>query len=82
MENRIFNLYTRFLGCVDYQATTYKASTIATGYGAYLAQPILRKAVEGKEDVLTEQDAEKILNDCMRILFYRDARSINNVKIG
>ena len=67
------------MGCVDYQGTTYKSSTIATGYGAYITQPILRKAVEGKEEVLTEQDAEKILNDCMRILFYRDARSINNV---
>jgi 20S proteasome subunit beta 7 len=67
------------LGCVDYQGTTYQSSTIASGYGAYLAQPLLRKAVEGKEDTLTESEAEKIIDDCLRVLFYRDARSLNNV---
>lgn len=42
-----------FLGYVDYQGTTYQSSTIATGYGAYIAQPLLRKAVEGNEATLT-----------------------------
>ncbi|KAJ3161064.1 Proteasome subunit beta type-7 [Geranomyces michiganensis] len=69
-----------FLGFVDLQGTTYEASTIATGYGAYIAQPILRKAVEGREDSLTEEEAEKILDDCMRVLFYRDARSLNKIQ--
>ncbi len=59
------------------QGTTYQTSTIATGYGAYIAQPLLRKAVEGREDSLTEEEAIKILNDCARVLFYRDARSLN-----
>ncbi|KAK9701296.1 Proteasome subunit beta type-7 [Basidiobolus ranarum] len=68
---------TGFLGFVDLQGTTYQSSTIATGFGAYLAQPILRKAVEGKEETLTEEEAIKILEDCMRVLFYRDARSLN-----
>ncbi|KAJ1529061.1 Proteasome subunit beta type-7, partial [Nowakowskiella sp. JEL0078] len=36
----------KFLGFVDLQGTTYKSSTVATGFGAYLATPILRKAVE------------------------------------
>lgn len=58
---------------------TYSASTLATGYGAYIAQPLLRKAVEGKEDTLTEHDARAILEDALRVLFYRDARSINQV---
>ncbi|KAJ3321244.1 Proteasome subunit beta type-7 [Boothiomyces sp. JEL0866] len=69
-----------FLGYVDYQGTTYHSSTIATGYGSYIAQPLLRKAVEGKEDTLTEQEAIKILDDCMRVLFYRDARSLNKIQ--
>ena len=64
---------------VDLLGTTYTASTIATGYGAYIAQPLLRKAVEGYEDVLTEEQARKILEDSMRVLFYRDARSLNKV---
>jgi hypothetical protein len=70
----------RFLGYVDYQGTTYESPTIATGYGAYIAQPLLRKAVEGKEDTLTEEEAAKILDDAMRVLFYIDARSLNNVE--
>lgn len=69
----------RFLSYVDLLGTTYTASTIATGYGAYIAQPLLRKAVEGYEDVLTEEQARKILEDSIRVLFYRDARSLDKV---
>ena len=69
----------RFLAYVDLLGTTYTASTLATGYGAYLAQPLLRTAVEGREDTLTEEEARKIIEDCMRVLFYRDARSLDKV---
>jgi 20S proteasome subunit beta 7 len=72
-------IITRFLGFVDLQGTSYESSTIASGYGAYIAQPLLRKAVEGKESTLTEAEAAKLLDDCMRVLFYRDARSLNKV---
>lgn len=67
----------RFLGYVDLLGTTYQATTIATGFGAHLAQPLLRKAVEGREDTLTEEEAKKIIEDSMRVLYYRDARSLN-----
>lgn len=70
-----------FLGYVDLQGTAYQAPTIATGFGGYLAQPLLRKALEGgKEDILTEEEAIKILEDCMRVLYYRDARSLNKMQ--
>jgi len=69
----------RFLAYVDLLGVTYSASTLATGYGAYIAQPLLRKAVEGKEDTLTEAEARTILEDALRVLFYRDARSLNQV---
>ncbi|KAK2459831.1 hypothetical protein APHAL10511_008152 [Amanita phalloides] len=72
----------RFLAYVDLLGTTYKSPTIATGYGAYIAQPLLRKAVEPYADVLTEEEARKILEDCMRVLFYRDARSLNKYQIA
>lgn len=68
-----------FLGYVDLLGTTYQSSTIATGYGAFIAQPLLRKAVEGHETTLTEEDAIKIVDDALRVLFYRDARSLNKV---
>lgn len=81
-----------FLGYVDLLGTTYQSSTIATGFGLHLAQPMLRKAVEGRESELTEQEARKIVEDCMKVLcaylaiahmltlVYRDARSINRVR--
>jgi 20S proteasome subunit beta 7 len=59
---------------------TYSASTIATGYGAYIAQPLLRNAVEGRENEITEEQARAIIEQCMKVLFYRDARSLNKVR--
>ncbi|KAJ3296293.1 Proteasome subunit beta type-7 [Borealophlyctis nickersoniae] len=72
----------RFLGFVDLQGTTYQSSTVATGYGAYIGQPLLRKAVEGREDTLTEEEAAKILEEVMRVLFYRDARAFNRIQLA
>ncbi|KAI9593849.1 nucleophile aminohydrolase [Syncephalis fuscata] len=68
-----------FLGYVDLQGTTYKSDTIATGFGGHLAQPLLRKAVEsrGGPQNVTEEEAIQIIHDCMRVLYYRDARSLN-----
>lgn len=72
----------RFLAYVDLLGTTYTASTLATGYGAYIAQPLLRKAVEGREDKLTEEEAVAILEQSLRVLYYRDARSLNKVLVS
>ncbi|KAJ7074513.1 proteasome endopeptidase complex beta subunit [Mycena amicta] len=71
-----------FLAYVDLLGTTYTASTLATGYGAYIAQPLLRRAVEGRERDLTADEARKILEDSMRVLYYRDARSLDQYQIA
>lgn len=71
-----------FLGFVDLLGTTYESSTIATGFGLHLAQPLLRKAVEGREKELDEAQARAIMEGCMKVLFYRDARSINRFQIA
>lgn len=63
----------RFLGYVDLLGTTYSAPSIATGYGSYIAIPLLRAAVDGKQDALEEAEARTLLHDCMRVLVYRDA---------
>ena len=55
---------------------------MATGYGSMIAQPLLRKAVEGREDVLTEEEARKIIQECMRVLYYRDARSLDKYQVA
>ena len=70
----------RFLSYVDLKGVTYSSATIATGFGAHLAQPLLRSHVEGREDQLTEQEAIAIMEMCMKVLFYRDARSLNKVR--
>jgi len=71
-----------FLAYVDLLGTTYTASTLATGFGAHLAQPLLRRHVEGREHELTEEEATKIIEESMKVLFYRDARSLNKFQIA
>jgi len=80
LEPNLLIVPPSFLSYVDLLGTTYSASTLATGYGAYIAQPLLRKEVEGKEDILTEEEAVRIMETCIRVLYYRDARSIGKVR--
>uniref|UniRef100_A0A8C6Z0W2 Proteasome subunit beta n=1 Tax=Nothoprocta perdicaria TaxID=30464 RepID=A0A8C6Z0W2_NOTPE len=69
-----------FLGYVDMLGVAYEAPTLATGYGAYLAQPLMREALE-KKPILTKEEARDLIERCMKILYYRDARSFNRVSI-
>ncbi|PVU88920.1 hypothetical protein BB559_004291 [Furculomyces boomerangus] len=69
-----------FLGFVDLYGTTYKSPVMATGFGAHIALPILRKYAEARCDTLTEEEAIEILDNCMRVLYYRDARSFNKIQ--
>lgn len=74
----------RFLSYVDLLGTTYSAPSLATGYGNHLAQPLLRRALEklgpDGHKSLEEDDARKVIQDAMKVLFYRDARSLNKVR--
>lgn len=67
------------LGLADLRGTSFQDDTIATGYGAYIARPILRKAF--KPD-LSQEQAKEILESCMRVLFYRDARTYNRIQLA
>lgn len=72
-----------FLGSCDLLGTQFQADSIATGYGAHLAQPLLRDAIENakaRNSPLTEQEAFIVIEKCMKVLYYRDARSIDKVK--
>ncbi|KAJ2345600.1 Proteasome subunit beta type-7, partial [Coemansia sp. RSA 2618] len=53
---------------------------IATGFGAHLALPMLRKRVDGRADEISEEEAVGILDECMRVLLYRDCRTFNRLR--
>lgn len=75
------------MGYVDLLGTTYSSPTLATGFGAHIALPLLREAYEAKAGIdgtgplLTREEAEALVDDCMKVLFYRDARSLNKVRM-
>lgn len=68
-----------FLGLVDKIGTTYEDNFITTGFGSYLALPILREKWSAD---LSEGEARALLEDCMRVLFYRDCRALNRIQIA
>ncbi|XP_076181824.1 proteasome subunit beta type-4 [Ptiloglossa arizonensis] len=70
-----------FLGTVDKLGTAYSDPVIATGYGAYMATPILRKALEDNKE-MTKEQAIELLYKVMQVLFYRDARSFPKYQLG
>ena len=73
-----------FLSSVDLLGTTVSSPTLATGYGAHLAQPLLRKLVDDESQVphVTKEAAVDAIKECMKVLFYRDARSLDKYSIA
>ncbi|XP_069692600.1 proteasome subunit beta type-4 [Periplaneta americana] len=70
-----------FLGTVDKLGTAYLDRHIATGYGAYIALPLMREEAEKKPN-MTEKDAHKLLVKCLQVLYYRDARSFPKFQLA
>lgn len=68
-----------FLGYVDKIGTTYEDNMVATGFGSYLALPLMR---EKYRPDMEEGEARALLEDCMRVLFYRDCRALNRIQIA
>jgi len=68
-----------FLGYVDLIGTVYEENYIATGFGAYLAIPLIREKWSPDMD---EGEARALLEDCLRVMFYRDCRASNRIQIA
>jgi len=68
-----------FLGYVDLIGTAYEENYIATGFGAYLAIPIIRERWHADMD---EGEARSLLEDCLKVMFYRDCRASNRIQIA
>ena len=73
-----------FLASADLLGTTFSAPSLATGFGAHLAQPLLRKVAPDEETAakLTREEAVEAIKESMRVLFYRDARSADQYSIA
>jgi 20S proteasome subunit beta 7 len=74
-----------FLAAADLLGTTFSAPTLATGFGAHLAQPLLRKLMpddEASVPNVSKEEAVKAVQECMKVLFYRDARSMDQYSIA
>lgn len=70
------------LAYVDLLGTTYSAPTIGTGYASMIAIPLLRRLVEDRKEPPNEEEALDIIKTCMKVLFYRDARSLNKFQVA
>jgi len=68
-----------FLALSDLRGGSYADDTIATGYGNYIAKPLLRSNWRPN---MTFEEAKKLVEDCLRVLYYRDARSFNRIQLA
>ncbi|RNA06220.1 proteasome subunit beta type-4 [Brachionus plicatilis] len=71
-----------FLGCVDLLGNAYQAPCMATGYGNYLAVPIMREFLEKHNNRITEAQARDVIDRCMKLLYYRDGRAYDKYSIA
>lgn len=73
-----------FLAAADLLGTTFTSPSLATGYGEMLAQPIMRRYAPDEEAAakLSRDEAVDVVKECMKVLFYRDARSLDTYSIA
>lgn len=73
-----------FLSSADLLGTTYSAPHLATGFGAHLAVPILRRLFPEEKPIeeISKEQAVAALKECIKVLWYRDARSLDNYSIA
>ncbi|KAJ5973999.1 hypothetical protein N7481_011209 [Penicillium waksmanii] len=73
-----------FLSSADLLGTTFSAPHLATGFGAHLAVPILRRLFpeEMPLEEVSKEAAIDALKQCLKVLYYRDARSMDKYSIA
>ena len=68
-----------FLGSVNMIGMAFEDDFIATGFGHHFAMPLLRQHWKAS---MTLDEARTLLENCMRICFYRDCRSLNRIQFA
>jgi len=69
----------KYLGMIGMIGTCYSDSHVATGFGAHLARPLFR---ERQYDDMPEDEARTLLEDALRVCYYRDKQSINKFQMS
>lgn len=69
----------RTLSLVDLYGTAYSSDVLATGFALHLGLPLLRNA--HRPDI-TVAEAKVVLQDILKVLFYRDARTNDVVQLA
>eukprot|EP01066_Platyproteum_vivax_P007044 Platyproteum_vivax@DN2661_c0_g1_i1.p1 len=69
----------QYLSYVDLYGTIFEEDCIATGFGSYLAMPLMR--LQAKTD-MPEAEARRVLLQGLEVLYCRDARSSNKVQFA
>ncbi|BAM79143.1 20S core proteasome subunit beta 7 [Cyanidioschyzon merolae strain 10D] len=69
----------RFLGCIDLYGTAFESEAVATGIGALLALPLIRKQWHA---ALAMDEGVRLLEECLRVLYYRDCRALRSVQVA
>ena len=70
-----------YLGYCDKIGVAYNDDVVATGYGGYIALPIMRGEFEANPE-MTGGQARSLLERCLKVMYYRDARSLNRFQIA
>ena len=68
-----------FLGTVGMIGSHYTDAHVATGFGAHLARPLFRE--KHRED-MSYAEARALLEDSLRVCYYRDKNSINKFQVA
>lgn len=69
----------RMLGVVNSKGNFWFEDSVAISFSSNFVLPILR---ERNLDDLEKEEAVKLMEECFRILCYKDCRSTNNIQIG
>ena len=68
-----------FLGRSDFHGTKIEADYIITGLGAHFCEVLL--ANNWRAD-MSEAEARKLMEDCMKVMFYRDKKAHDKIQIS
>ena len=67
-----------FLGMVDLYGTKIEGNFLLTGLASHYCQVLMQNSWRAD---LTEEEARKIIEDCMRVMFYRDKKATDEIQI-